>query len=113
MLGPDAENHALADEWVEPVRVVGGAVHNYARQLAADPHKGKYKVLDLIARKYTANVGYPGFSNAAIDEIFNTWLIPQMFAQVAQGKMTPAEAARAAQHEFKPIFAKWRGRGKI
>jgi multiple sugar transport system substrate-binding protein len=90
-----------------------GAVHNYARQLAADPHKGKYKVLDLIARKYTANIGYPGFSNAAIDEIFNTWLIPQMFAQVAQGKMTPAEAAKAAEHEFKPIFAKWRRRGKI
>ena len=92
-----------------------GAVHNYASQLAADPHtpKGKYRVLDLIARKYTVNVGYPGFSNAAIDEIFNTWLIPQMFAQAAQGKMTPAEAARAAQHEFTPIFAKWRGRGKI
>jgi multiple sugar transport system substrate-binding protein len=92
-----------------------GAVHNYAKQLAADPHppKGKYKVLDLIARKYTANIGYPGFSNAAIDEIFNTWLIPQMFAQVAQGKMTPAEAAKAAQQEFRPIFAKWRGRGKI
>jgi multiple sugar transport system substrate-binding protein len=90
-----------------------GAVHNYARQLAADPHKGKYKVLDLIARKYTVNVGYPGFSNAAIDEIFNTWLIPQMFAQVAQDKMTPAEAAKAAEHEFKPIFDKWRNRGKI
>ena len=90
-----------------------GAVHNYATQLAADPHKGKYKVLDLIARKYTANLGYPGFSNAAVDEIFNTWLVPQMFAQVAQGKMTPADAASAALHEFKPIFAKWRGRGKI
>ena len=91
------------------------AVRNYSRPLAADPHppKGKYKVLDLIARKYTVNVGYPGFSNAAIDEIFNTWLIPQMFAQVAQGKMTPSEAARAAQNEFKPIFAKWRRRGKI
>ena len=90
-----------------------GAVHNYAGQLAADPHKGKYKPLDLIARKYTVNIGYPGFSNAAIDEIFNTWLVPQMFAQVAQGKMTAAEAASAAQHEFKPIFAKWRARGKI
>jgi len=90
-----------------------GAVHNYVKQLAADPHKGKYKPLDLIARKYTVNIGYPGFSNAAIDEIFNTWLVPQMFAQVAQGKMTAAEAASAAQHEFKPIFAKWRARGKI
>jgi multiple sugar transport system substrate-binding protein len=92
-----------------------GAVHNYKKQLLSDPHppKGKYGVVDLIARKYTTNIGYPGFSNAAIDEIFNTSLVPQMFAQVAQGKMTPAEAAKAAEHEFKPIFAKWRGRGKI
>ncbi len=92
-----------------------GAVKNYRKQLLADPHtpKGKYGVLDLIARKYTTNLGYPGFSNAAIDEIFNTWLIPQMFAQVAQGKMTPAEAAKAAEHDAKRIFAKWRRRGKI
>jgi multiple sugar transport system substrate-binding protein len=92
-----------------------GAVHNYKRQLMADPHQphGKYGVLDLIARKYTTNVGYPGFSNAAIDEIFNKWLIPAMFAEVAQGKMTPAEAAKAAEHDFKSIFAKWRKRGKI
>jgi multiple sugar transport system substrate-binding protein len=91
------------------------AVKNYRKQLAADPHtpKGKYTLLDVIARKYTTNLGYPGFSNAAIDEVFNTWLIPQMFAEVAQGKMTPAEAAKAANHDAKRIFAKWRGRGKI
>jgi multiple sugar transport system substrate-binding protein len=92
-----------------------GAVHNYKKQLLSDTHtpKGKYGVLDLIANKYTTNLGYPGFSNAAIDEIFNTWLIPQMFAEVAQGKMTPAEAAKAAEHDAKRIFAKWRSRGKI
>src|SRR5206468_653562 len=28
-------------------------------------------------------------------------------------QMAPAEAAKAAEHEFKPIFAKWRARGKI
>jgi multiple sugar transport system substrate-binding protein len=91
------------------------AVKNYKQQLLADPHtpKGKYGMLDLIARKYTTNLGYPGFSNAAIDEIFNTWLIPQMFAEVAQGKMTPAEAAKAAEHDAKRIFAKWRKRGKL
>ena len=91
------------------------AVHNYRQQLGADPHppKGKYRILDTIARKYTANIGFPGYSNAAIDEIFNTFLIPQMFAQVAQGKMTPAEAAKAAEREMKPIFAKWRRRKKI
>jgi multiple sugar transport system substrate-binding protein len=91
------------------------AVHNYRQRLAADPHrpKGKYRILDTIARKYTANIGFPGNSNAAIDEIFNTFLIPQMFAQVAQGKMTPAEAAKAAEHDMKRIFAKWRKLGKI
>jgi len=91
------------------------AVYNYRQRLGADPHKpkGKYRILDTIARKYTANIGFPGYSNAAIDEIFNTFLIPQMFAEVAQGKMTPAEAARAAEGQMKPIFAKWRKRKKI
>jgi multiple sugar transport system substrate-binding protein len=91
------------------------AVYDYRKRLGADKHKpkGKYRILDTIAHKYTANIGYPGYSNAAIDEIFNTYLIPQMFAQVAQGKMTPAEAARAAEREMKPIFAKWRRRKKI
>jgi multiple sugar transport system substrate-binding protein len=91
------------------------AVYNYRQRLGADPHKpkGKYRILDTIARKYTVNIGYPGYSNAAIDEIFNTYLIPQMFAQVAQDKMTPAEAAKAAEHQMKAIFAKWRKRKKI
>jgi multiple sugar transport system substrate-binding protein len=91
------------------------AVYDYRKRLGADPHlpKGKYRILDTIARKYTANIGFPGSSNAAIDEIFNTFLIPQMFAQVAQDKMTPAEAAKSAEHDMKAIFAKWRKLGKI
>jgi multiple sugar transport system substrate-binding protein len=91
------------------------AVYDYRKRLGADRHapKGKYKILDTIAKRYTANVGFPGYSNAAVDEIFNTNLIPQMFAQVAQGKMTPAEAAKSAEHDMKAIFAKWRKLGKI
>lgn len=81
----------------------------------ADTHRphGKYNVLTKIAESYTHNVGYPGTSNAAIDEIFNTFLIPQMFAQVAQGKMSARDAARAADQAMRPIFAKWRAAGKI
>jgi len=81
----------------------------------ADPHRphGKYNVLTRIAESYTHNIGYPGTSNAAIDEIFNTFLIPQMFAQVAQGKMSASDAARAADQAMRPIFAKWRALGKI
>jgi multiple sugar transport system substrate-binding protein len=82
---------------------------------AADTHKphGKYTVLTKIAEKYTHNVGYPGFSNAAINELFVTSLIPQMFAQVAQGKMSATDAAKAAESAMKPIFAKWRAKKKI
>ena len=86
------------------------------RQMAAqDTHKprGKYTVLTTIAEKYTANVGYPGYSNAVIDEIFNRYLVPQMFAQVAQGKQSPADAVRDFDREFKRIDRKWRNQGLV
>ena len=82
---------------------------------AADTHKphGKYTILTTIAQKYTHNIGYPGTANAAIDEIFQKFLIPQMFAQVSQGKMTAKESVRDTMSVVKSIYAKWRKRGKI
>jgi multiple sugar transport system substrate-binding protein len=82
---------------------------------AQDAHKprGKYTILTSIAEKYTANVGYPGFSNAVIDEIFNRYLVPQMFAQVAQDKQSPADAVRDFDREFKRISQKWRNQGLV
>jgi multiple sugar transport system substrate-binding protein len=74
---------------------------------------GKYTVLDEINKKYTKNVGYPGFSNPAIDEVFNKFLIPAMFAEVAQGKRSPADAAKAYDGQLRAIFQKWRDRKKI
>ncbi|MHB1244129.1 MAG: ABC transporter substrate-binding protein, partial [Gaiellaceae bacterium] len=89
------------------------SVPNIARRLERDPAKplGKYKVLGTIADKYTLNPGYPGYSNAAIDEIFNKFMVPQMFAEVAQGKRTPEEAAKVYHRSFGRIFAQWRARG--
>jgi multiple sugar transport system substrate-binding protein len=82
---------------------------------AADPHKplGKYTVLTTIAEKYTHNIGYPGTTNAAIDEIFSKYLIPQMFAQVSQGKLSAHDSVRDTMSAVKGIYAKWRKRGKI
>jgi multiple sugar transport system substrate-binding protein len=74
---------------------------------------GRYSVLDTISKRYTTNVGHPGYSNAAIDEVFNKFLIPQMFARVARDDMTADEAMRAAHREISKIFVKWRGRKKI
>jgi multiple sugar transport system substrate-binding protein len=81
----------------------------------ADTHKprGKYTVLTTIAKKYTYNVGYPGTSNAAINELFVTNVIPQMFAQVAQGKMSAEDAAGAAHRKIVGIYNKWRRRKKL
>ncbi|MBA3384820.1 MAG: extracellular solute-binding protein [Actinobacteria bacterium] len=91
------------------------SVPNIPVRLARDSNtpKGKYKVLGTISEKYTKNVGYPGFTNAAIGEIFDTYLIPQMFAEVAQGRRTPEEAARDYHARLGTIYAKWRRRGKI
>jgi multiple sugar transport system substrate-binding protein len=80
-----------------------------------DPHKpiGKYQVLTTIAQHYTVNPGYPGYSNAAFGEMFFKYLIPQMFAQVSQGKMSAADSVSAATHDIKAIYLKWKKAGKI
>jgi multiple sugar transport system substrate-binding protein len=82
---------------------------------AADPHKpkGKYTILTTIAEKYTHNIGYPGYSNAAVDELFNKFLIPQMYAQVSQGKLSAQDSVKQTSKQIKDIYAKWRKAGKI
>ena len=75
--------------------------------------RGRYTILDDISKKWTTNVGHPGYSNAAIDEVFSKFLIPQMFARVARDDMTPDEAMRAAHREITSVFKKWRARKKI
>jgi multiple sugar transport system substrate-binding protein len=82
---------------------------------AADTHKpkGKYTILTTIAEKYTHNIGYPGTTNAAVDELFSKYLIPQMFAQVSQGKLSAEDSVRHTNTAIKDIYAKWRKRDMI
>ncbi|HEV7132594.1 MAG TPA: ABC transporter substrate-binding protein [Gaiellaceae bacterium] len=82
---------------------------------AADTHPphGKYTILTTIAEKYTHNIGYPGTTNAAMDEVFSKYLIPQMFAQVSQGKMSAADSVKATAQQVNQIYASWQARGKI
>ena len=70
----------------------------------------KYKVLEDVL-DWATNVGYPGYANAAIDEVFSTWVISTMFARVAAGQMQPQEAIKAADGKCQAIFKKWRERG--
>jgi multiple sugar transport system substrate-binding protein len=75
--------------------------------------KGKYTVLATIAEKYTTNPGHPGNSTAVMDELYNTFLIPQMFASVAQGKATPEEAVSAFAKKAQTIYRKWKAQGLV
>jgi len=78
--------------------------------LANDPKAvppDKYKVLGSVL-EWATNVGYPGYASAPIDEVFNTFVLPTMFAKAAQDVMSPEEAARAAEKEIKRIFDKWK-----
>ncbi len=59
------------------------------------------------AETWSVNVGYPGSANAAIGEVFDSFIIPNMFAKAARGEMTPEEAAAEAEVLIKEIFTKW------
>jgi multiple sugar transport system substrate-binding protein len=77
-------------------------ISNDSRANPAD----KYKVLGNVL-EWATNVGYPGYASAAIDEAFKTWVIPTMFAKVARGDQSPEDAVKAAEAEYKRIFARW------
>jgi multiple sugar transport system substrate-binding protein len=86
------------------------------QKLIANDPKGhpadKYKVLDDVLN-WATNVGYPGYANAAIDEIFSTWVLNVMFAKAASGSATPEEALKEADTACKRIFAKWKEKGLV
>jgi multiple sugar transport system substrate-binding protein len=82
-----------------------------AKDPAARP-QDKYALL-ADATRWSTNVGSPGPFNAAVDEVFNAFILSRMFSAAARGEKSPADAVAAAEAEMKPIFAKWRERGKI
>jgi len=86
------------------------------KQLIANDPKAhppdKYKVLEDVL-EWATNVGFPGYANAAIDEIFNTWVINVMFAKAASGASPPEQAIKEAEAACKRIFGKWREKGLV
>ncbi len=83
-----------------------GTVPDIKQQLANDTKAnppGKYNVLADVL-DWATNIGYPGYATAGIDEVFNTWVIPTMFAKVAKDELSAEDAAKAAETEIKRIF---------
>jgi len=83
------------------------------KQMLQHDSKGKpadkYAVL-ADSLEWATNVGYPGYSNAAIDDIYSQWIVNNMFAKAAQGQMSPEDAVKEAEAKAKDIFAKWKER---
>jgi multiple sugar transport system substrate-binding protein len=73
---------------------------------------GKLKVLEG-AQEWSTNIGHPGPASPAIGEIFGTFVIPNMFAKVAQGKQGAEDAVKEAAAECRKIFQKWRTQGLV
>jgi multiple sugar transport system substrate-binding protein len=72
----------------------------------------KYAVLEDVL-DWATNVGYPGYSHAAIDESFGNWTLNTMFAKAASGAETPEDALKQADAQMKAIWAKWKERNMI
>lgn len=90
-------------------------VPDLKEQLAHDERTdptNKYKVLEDV-QEWATNIGYPGYVNAGISEVFGTWLIPQMFRRAATGEMSPEDALDMTEKEVRTIFDKWRSLGVL
>src|SRR5699024_3000969 len=65
------------------------------------------------APEWTVWLGYPGYANPAIGEIYQTHILSTMMANASRGQATPEEAVANAAKQIKAIFKKWRDRGFV
>ena len=65
------------------------------------------------AESWSTNVGHPGPTNAAIGEVFSTFVLPQMMAKAARGQLSAQQAVAEADAQVKTIFQKWRDEGLV
>ena len=77
-----------------------------------DEPEGKLRPL-LDAVEWTTNVGHPGVCSPAVAEVYNTFIIPNMFARAVRGDETPEESIRSAAAEARVVYDGWRARGLI
>jgi multiple sugar transport system substrate-binding protein len=71
--------------------------------------------LALLAKSvpWSTNLGYPGFGNPAEGEIFDTYVLTDMFAKAATGTLSPKDAMAEASTRAKEIFNKWRAKKMV
>ena len=72
----------------------------------ADPPNKYYQLKDAL--HWTPSLGAPYICSPAWMEVFNTFVIPRMFASVVRDNVSPQDAVAAAQKEVAVIANKWK-----
>src|SRR5260370_17276854 len=83
-------------------------VPDLLNRLSSDPKAvphGKYEIL-RDALQWTKPIGYPSYATAAVDEVFNSFVLPPMFANLAKRQLTSQHSAHSTEKEITAIFSK-------
>ena len=80
--------------------------------LSNDPTSTPHDKLAILqdSEKWSAAPGYPGPAWPAIDEVYNDFVIPDMMANAATGKMSAEDSVKQATQQCEAIFKKWHDR---
>lgn len=90
-----------------------GTIDNLSSSLNSDPTRpDRYTVLNSVPDTM-ANIGFPGYANAATDEVMASGIVSKMFTGAVTGQSTAEQAMDAAHAEVAAIFEKWRERGML
>jgi multiple sugar transport system substrate-binding protein len=92
------------------------SVPDMERLLENDPRghpPTKYKVLEDV-REWTTNIGYPGYANAAMAEIFDSAVISKMFRYFVAGHVSTAQqVVEEAEAHCNQILKRWKEKGLV
>lgn len=83
------------------------SVPNLRDYIGADKQNRQAYLVLADAERWSACPGFPGPMTAAIEEVFHTSMIPNMFARAARGEQRPEDSARQAEAEMQRVFQKW------
>jgi ABC-type glycerol-3-phosphate transport system substrate-binding protein len=104
----------------DPGTPVAKRAESGAKWIAAQCNKDPFgsnppDKLALLAKAlpWSTNLGYPGSGNPAEGEIFDTYVITDMFAKAATGALSPKDAMAEANTRVKEIFEKWRAKKMV
>jgi multiple sugar transport system substrate-binding protein len=107
---------ALADAGTAPGRKPAAGTAWLQQQISNDPFGSnpptKLKPIGT-ALEWATNIGHPGPANPAESEVFDTFVLPTMFANAATGRMSAQQALDEAHKQVKTIFEKWRAKGLV